>query len=52
MTDLISRDAAKQAVHDTIASASTVLRVLDEIDKLRKRYPGGFDEDASIHREV
>ena len=22
------------------------------IDKLKKRYPGGFDEEASIHREV
>ena len=22
------------------------------IDKLRKRYPAGFDEDASLHREV
>lgn len=34
MNDTISRAAAKQAVHDTIVSASTVARVWDMIDQI------------------
>lgn len=34
MDDLISRTAAKQAVHDTIVSASTVVRVWDKINQI------------------
>lgn len=63
MYDLISREAAKEAIHDKIVSASTVVRMWDILDGvpavdaipvewLRRQITGGSEMADLIHDGV